>query len=320
MTIKDIAKIAGVSKSTVSRYLNNGYVSEENKKKISAAITKTGYRTNVFARGLKTNRSQLIAVVIPRLNSYTSVATLEGMNAVFMKNNYQMVVMPKDKVEEDELTYIRKLTTQGFDAIVVMAHAVTDEHVELAESTTTPILFLGQDHVAIQTMNLDNYAMGQQVAKYVNTLSTKSALYISVSESDHSVGVCRKQGLLENIKIPVRTLISGFNRQDAYEVMKKEAHSIKFDTLIAATDNLAIGAIQYLHEQGYTIPEDIKVIGIGNYDIGELITPSLSTLAVDYQRFGENSALTVLDMIDPTEETILLKEPEYHVIERNSTK
>ena len=69
VTIKDIAEKAGVAKSTVSRYLNNGYVSEQTRKKIDAIIEETGYRPNTFARSLKAQDTKLLGVIIPRLDS-----------------------------------------------------------------------------------------------------------------------------------------------------------------------------------------------------------------------------------------------------------
>ena len=91
VTIQDIANMVNVSKSSVSRYLNNGYVSEENAKKIKEAIEKTGFETNFFAKRLKTKRSKLIGIVIPRINSVTVGELLTGINRRLEENNYQIL-------------------------------------------------------------------------------------------------------------------------------------------------------------------------------------------------------------------------------------
>lgn len=319
MTINDVAKVAGVSKSTVSRFLNNGYVSKENRIKIQAAIDQTGYQSNMFARGLKTNKSQLIAIIIPRLDSFTATQALEGMNRILVSHNYQMVVVPKNSIEEDEISYLRKISKQGFDGIIVMAHAITDDHIKLTKSLEVPILFTGQFHKDANSVSVNDYEIGKIVAQYINEKSYTNVLYLSVSESDLSVGVNRKKGLVDNLKIPVRTLITGFRQEDAYTIMKNESDTIKFDLVVGATDNIAIGASRYLKEKGLNIPNDVGVIGIGNYEASSYITPSLTTLNIDYQSFGQNAAIQILKLLKEkkVEEECIV---EYTMIERESTK
>lgn len=319
MTINDVAKAAGVSKSTVSRYLNNGYVSDANRERIRIAIDETGYQTNVFARGLKTKRSKLIAIILPRLDSFTSIQSLNGMNNVLSQHGYQMVVVPKNTIEEDELTYLRRISTQGFDGIIVMAHAITDEHVSIANASHPPILFTGQEHPKTRSITLEDYKIGHLVAEYVNTLDIENVLYLSVSESDHAVGVNRKQGFLDTIKKPVRTLITGFQQSDAYDIMSKESSTLKYDIVVGATDNIAIGAMRYLHDHHVKVPNDVKVVGIGNYDLSHFINPTLTTLHIDYQAMGQNAANTMLSLLEEAFE-YEAQEISLKIIERESTK
>lgn len=319
MTINDVARVAGVSKSTVSRYLNDGYVSDENRKKIRRAIEETGYQTNVFARGLKTNRSKLIAIILPRLDSFTSIQSLNGMNTVLSHYGYQMVVVPKNTIEEDEITYLRRITTQGFDGIIVMAHAITDDHVAIAKASQTPIIFTGQHHPQTRSITLEDFEIGKKVAEYVNTLDVQNVLYLSVSESDHAVGVSRKQGFLQHLNKPVRTLVTGFQQTDAFEVMQRESATVKFDIIVGATDNIAIGALRYLHDQQIHVPQTVKVVGIGNYDLSHFMHPTLTTLHIDYQTLGRNAANAMLALLEK-DFTYTIEQVHLELIERNSSK
>ncbi len=320
MTIKDVAQKAGVSKSTVSRYLNNGYVSQENRDKIQKAIDETGYRTNVFARGLKTKKSNLIAIIVPRLNSNTAIKSLEGMNEVLVHHGYQMVVVPKNTIEEDEIIYLRKIISQGFDGVIVMAHAITEEHVQLSRISKVPILFTGQDKNEVNAITIDDYQIGKEVAEYVNTLDINNVLFLSVSESDYAVGVNRKKGILENLKHPIRTLITGFSHEDAYEIMKQESSTIDYDLVIGATDNIAMGAMRYIKEIGKVVPDEVKIVGIGNYDIGTYISPTLTTLHIDYHEFGENAANIMLELLKVDTNNADTKSVHFGMIERETTK
>ena len=319
MTINDVARVAGVSKSTVSRYLNDGYVSDENREKIRSAIEETGYQTNVFARGLKTNRSKLIAIILPRLDSFTSIQSLNGMNTILSQYGYQMVVVPKNTIEEDEITYLRRITTQGIDGIIVLAHAITYDHVAIADSSKIPIIFVGQYHPQAHTITLEDFEVGKQVAEYVNTLDINHVLYLSVSESDQSVGVMRKQGFLQHLDKPVRTLITGFQQTDAYEIMKRESETIKYDIVVGATDNIAIGALRYLHDHGVEVPKSVKVVGIGNYDLSHYMQPTLTTLHIDYQTLGRNAANAMLSLLEK-DFTYTLESVDLELIKRDSSQ
>ena len=91
-TISDIAKLSGVAKSTVSRYLNGGSVSEATKKKIEHVIKETGYIPNTFARSLKAKKPNIIGTIVPRLDSYATSQTLIGIDEQLRKLNYQMLI------------------------------------------------------------------------------------------------------------------------------------------------------------------------------------------------------------------------------------
>ena len=109
VTIQDIANMVGVSKSTVSRYLNGGYVSKENTKKIKAAIEKTGFETNFFAKRLKSKKSKLIGIIIPRIDSYTAGKTLNGINKKLQEYGYQGIILTSELDRNTELNHIKNL-------------------------------------------------------------------------------------------------------------------------------------------------------------------------------------------------------------------
>lgn len=319
MTIKDVAKAAGVSKSTVSRYLNNGYVSKENREKIQIAIRDTGFEINVFARGLKTKRSKLIAIIIPRLDSYTTIQTLKGTNQVLSDYGYQMVIVPKTTIEEDEISYLKKVSTQGFDGIIVLAHAITQDHINLAQKAAIPILFTGQKSEDATCIVLNDTLIGSMTADYVNTLPGQRVLYLSVPESDHAVGIERKRGFVDACTKNTQVLTTDFRVEDAYRTMLKDAALVNYDIIVAATDNIALGAMRFLREQGISVPQQVQVIGIGNYEFSSLVTPRLTTLSIDYVSLGINAANTMMTHLKEVQfastETI-----HYTLIERESTQ
>lgn len=144
-TIQDIANMAGVSKSTVSRYLNNGYISEENKSKINKIIQETGYRSNFFAKRLKSKKSYLIGVVIPRMESSTTNKILRGIEEELEKSKYEMFISISNLKVKKELDFIEKFNLKGVDGIIVLTTEITKKHYELTEEISIPTLFIGQN-------------------------------------------------------------------------------------------------------------------------------------------------------------------------------
>ena len=115
VTIKEVAELAGVSKSTVSRYLNRGYVSEEKRELVRQAIAQTGFKSNFFAKRLKTKESKLIGIVLPRMDSVTVGKLLTGINRVLDPAGYQVLVQVSQLSQRRELDAMRSLQQQGVD-------------------------------------------------------------------------------------------------------------------------------------------------------------------------------------------------------------
>lgn len=119
VTINDIAKMAGVAKSTVSRYLNGGSISKKTKAKLDAIVAETGYTPNTFAQSLKAKRTNIVGTIIPRLDSYSSNAVLEGIDQELLKRQMQLVIMNSSQSVEREIENIYTLGRQKADAIIL---------------------------------------------------------------------------------------------------------------------------------------------------------------------------------------------------------
>ena len=169
ITIQDIANMVNVSKSSVSRYLNNGYVSEENAKKIKEAIEKTGFQTNFFAKRLKTKKSGLIGIVIPRIDSVTVGKFLNGINKQLKYNDYQGIVLISELDLEKELANINSLHQQGVDGIIINSMAITKKHIELTSKLSTPTIFSGQKSEFTNYIKIDDYEAGKIMGNYVKS-------------------------------------------------------------------------------------------------------------------------------------------------------
>lgn len=305
VTIQDIANMVNVSKSSVSRYLNNGYVSEEKAAKIKEAIEKTGFETNFFAKRLKTKRSQLIGIILPRIDSVTVGKLLNGINKVLSENNYQGIILTSELDVNKELLNINSLYQQGVDGIIVNSIAITKEHIKLINKLGVPVMFTGQKNELVDYIKIDDYKAGYIMGEYLRYNNHKNVVFLGVSEEDKAVGLDRKKGFIDgfktdNIGSKVNFVQTDFSFIHGYE---KAGEALKFDptAIVCATDNICLGVFRYLHEKSIRIPDDISVAGFGGYDIGAVSYPALTTIAFDYEDIGKKSAQKILDLIDEKE-------------------
>lgn len=323
VTIQDIANMVNVSKSSVSRYLNNGYVSEENAKKIKDAIEKTGFQTNFFAKRLKTKRSRLIGIVLPRIDSVTVGKLLMGINKRLEENNYQGIILISDLSIEKELENINKLYQQGVDGIIINSMAITKEHIKLISNLNIPTIFTGQKSEFINYIKIDDYKAGQMMGNYFKEKGHRDIVFVGVNEWDKSVGVERKQGFVDSFKedntqYNIEFVETDFSFKKAYE-KAEEVLKYKPTAIVCATDNICLGILRYLHENNIKVPEEVSIGGFGGYDIGSVSYPTLTTIHFDYELIGASTAQGILDLIEGKE---IQKDHEQSLtlIERESVK
>lgn len=195
-TIKDIAEKAGVAKSTVSRYLNNGYISEEKRKKIDQIIAETGYRPNTFARSLKAQDTKLLGVIIPRLNSPSTNDVLKGIDTTARENGYQMLITNSDQSDERELENIEMLVKQKVAGMILFARKITPQLQAVLAEVPMPVLLLGQQLAGIHSIVHEDYQAGKTMAEYAVSAGHRRYLFVGVSENDYAVGVLRKKDFL----------------------------------------------------------------------------------------------------------------------------
>ena len=306
-TIQDIAAMAGVSKSTVSRYLNNGYVSREKAAKISEIIDQTGFQSNFFAKRLKTKHSKLIGVVLPRMDSVTVGKLLAGINHILAPAGWQAILLVSDLDQQKEIKNIISLQQQGVDGIIVDSIAITDGHLDLLRSLDLPVVFTGQQHPAVHYVKINDELAGRMMGEYLRQKGHRRVVFAGVTEADCAVGRERRLGFVEafakgNPAAEVFFVETGFSFAGAYD---KGAEIVAFGptAVVCATDNIGLGLLRYLHELGVRVPADISLAGFGGYEVGAVSYPALTTIAFNYEMIGMKTAQGMLDLLDGQEMT-----------------
>lgn len=323
LTINDIAKMSGVAKSTVSRYLNGGSVRASTGQKIKKIIEEYNYEPNVFAR-LNAKESRIIGLMVPGFNSVTTPRLVEVIVDYLKKNDYTPLIMHTGNEIEEEIRSIERLKNMNVDGIMALATGSTEEYEAVVKRLEIPVLFLGQKFPGEKSVVNDDYNAGHAIGEYIGQTDIEKIYLLWVSGADPAVGQERRQGVLDGLKEygkePEQIIETTFFYIDAVEKSRKLAKRIKEPSaVVCATDRIAFGVYKAMQENGISIPDQVSVVGFGDYEAGELLQPPLTTVRFDWKNWGEISAESMLQMIQKKPVSILQVNP-YELVERKSVK
>ena len=292
-TIQDIAKKAGVTKSTVSRYLNGGSISVETAQKIEKVIKEENYTPSPFARSLKAKFSSMIGVIVPRVDSSATALTLMGIDEVVEELNYEFIMNNSRQDSKREIKAIETFARNKVAGIILIATEITSNHIKAIKKCPVPVVIVGQEHHEIHSVIHDDYQAGFELVENLAEIGYHEITYVGVSKQDHAVGVVRKEGVFSGAKVhkfdKIEQLEGDFSTQKALQIgmdlFKDETHSL----VIAATDNIAVALMKAAQQCGRKIPEEVAIAGFGGYEIGQFMNPTLTTVEYQFKEAGKVS-------------------------------
>ena len=224
MTIKEIAKLAGVSSAAVSRYLNGGYVSDEKKEQIKKVIDETGYQPSAQARMLRTKKACLIGVVVPKINSESISRITAGIEKVLSERNYQMLLAGTDNTPAKEIEYMRLFENYPVDGIILVGTMITAEHRRFLKESKVPVVVIGQHTKYANCIYHDDYGAGEAMGCAVAAKSRKEIAYIGVSREDKAAGAAREDGFREGLKRSGKELKDGYRCHVFHSIIPEPFH------------------------------------------------------------------------------------------------
>lgn len=292
-TIQDIAKKAGVTKSTVSRYLNGGSISLETAQKIEKVIKEENYTPSPFARSLKAKLSSMIGVIVPRVDSAATAQTLMGIDEVVEELNYEFIMNNARQDSKREIKAIETFARNKVAGIILIATEITSAHITAIKNCPVPVVIVGQEYDEIHSVVHDDYAAGFELVKNLAELGYHELTYVGVSKRDYAVGVVRKEGIFSGAKAhqfeKFEQLEGDFSSQKALtigmDLFKDQTHSL----VIAATDKIAVALMKAAQQCGRKIPEEVAIAGFGGYEIGQFMNPTLTTVEYQFKEAGRVS-------------------------------
>ena len=312
MNINEIAKLAGVSRATVSRYLNDGYVSEEKKERIRKVIEQTGYKPSTQAQMLRTRKTGQVGVIIPKINSESISRMVAGISIVLKEAGFQLLLADTENKEKEELEYLRLFSENQVDGIILIATIFTPEHKKALKGLRVPVVLLGQQLAGYSCVYQDDYHAARAAAEMLT--------------GGGSVGEARKKGFLDAMEEAGLDWKEayyeecGFSAQDGYEAAERLfAREPELDGVFCATDTIALGAMARIRETGRNVPEQVAVAGVGDTASGRLVIPRLSSVHFYYKTSGQEAARLLLELMNGTVPGKEVKMT-YSVVERDTTR
>ncbi len=324
-TINDIAKLAGVSRSTVSRFLNkSGYVSEEAKENIKAVIEETGYMPSQSAKSLRTNKTSVIGVILPKISTETASRVMSGINRELEKYDYQPLLADTGLDKEKELRYLALLQSRNVDGIIVLGTNTDDKMAEAIKRLRIPVIVVGQEFDEIPCIVYPDYEATCEAIEYMIEKGRRKIGFIGVPESDPAVGIVRKKAYVDTLMKHQLMLdkkhvqIGDFSIQSGYNAMQRIwKDSEEIDSVFVVTDRMAVGAVKFLKEKNIVIPEQFAIATTGASSLAEYIDPSLTTVDFLNEQAGEKAATLIMQLISGEKVNEKLVHT-YRLLKRNS--
>lgn len=312
VTIKDVAKAAGVSPSTVSRVISDSNrISEETKELVRRTMRELGYHHNAIARSLVTQKTNTIGLVMARptqqafANPFFS-GIIQGIAAVTQKEHYSLILSSTGDYREEQEETLKLFRNRRVDGVILMSSRRNDELIDQLIKSGYPFVLIGRspEHEGIPIVNNDNIKDTYDTVAFLLKRNYKKIIALSGPE-EYIVSQDRAQGYIQALHEhgnmdPEIICVADFKFEDAYQGVLDyiKENRKKFDAILAFDDMLALGAIRAIQEQGLRIPEDVGIIGFNDEPMLSYLKPALSTVRLPIHRMGEEAARMLIKMLN----------------------
>ncbi|KKC99449.1 LacI family DNA-binding transcriptional regulator [Photobacterium halotolerans] len=306
-SLHDVAQLAGVSKSTVSRVINDEYgVKKATRIKVMKAVEEVGYVVNQVAKDLKSQRTHLVGVIVPRVSSHATAQGVDGLSKVFDEAQKHVLLASCQQNAQKEIEYIQLFNKKRVEGIVLYATHIDQQLVHAIQQSYAPVILVGQDGSLFNIPSIihDDLRVGFEAGNRLLNAGCRQIGFIGVADSDVAVDKMRSEGLQQALQMrqaePLLFHSHGeFTIESGYSQMKQLLERFpQTDGVFCATDRIAIGAINALKDAGITAGKEVKILGVGNDELSAVCAPSLSTFNYAFDKAGESAARVLLELIE----------------------
>ncbi|MFC3746545.1 LacI family DNA-binding transcriptional regulator [Paenibacillus sp. GCM10012306] len=308
--IKDVARLAGVSVTSVSRVLNKGdHVSEKLEKKVRQAIEELNYSPSLIAKSLKRNKTNLIGVIIPDITSNFQATILSTIEEIAGRKGYNLLVCNIVEDTDKVVKYLNIFQEMRVDGIVLM-HEKINEDIELfLEKTQIPLVVHFDLDMNLSKVFIDDFQAAYDATTYLIREGHRRIAMIAGDMRDLCAGRKRYEGYCaacEEHGIAVDSSIIRFGDyklDTGYwlmnDLLTEEGGS--FSAVFAASDDMAVGAINCIQDHQLHVPGDISIIGFDGSVIADVVRPKLTTIQQPVDQIGQVTIDLLMELIEQRE-------------------
>jgi LacI family transcriptional regulator len=309
LTLEQIADLSGVSRSTVSRVINNHpSVRPEVRERVREVIAETGYHPDPAARSLASRRSGIIGLVIPR--AVQSLFTdpyyprlMQGIAQACNANDYTLSLFLFHTEDDERKLHPRVLRNQLVDGVILTGSTITDPLVPQLIDNQVPFVMVGRPYEGrdISFVDADNVIGAYTATSHLIRLGYGRIAAIAGPLST-TVGIDRRQGYLDALNdrdrsIDEALIVEGdFTEAGGYAAMQRLL-SHRPDAVFIASDTMAFGALRALRDAGFSVPDDVALVGFDDLPTAGLSDPPLTTIRQPIRRIGAQAVETLIDML-----------------------
>lgn len=297
-TIKDVAKYTGLSIATISKYLNGGNVLEDNREKIKEAIQKLDYKRNDMARGLKTNKTMTIGVLIPSLENIFFTSIVSIIEDILLDHGYGTIVCDFKENAELEQKKLEFLINKHVDGIIMVSYGGNQEYLEELLQGDIPIILLDRmvKDVDCDVVLADNLNASYQAVEELITRKHKRIGIVCGPENTYTADE-RRKGYLRvhqdyHLEVDPKLMVVGdYTVASGYTSLENLWNKPERPTAVLVTNyEMTIGAIMAINDLNISIPEDLSIIGFDNIQMAKVVKPPLSIVEQPMKEIGETAA------------------------------
>ncbi|MBQ7183424.1 MAG: LacI family DNA-binding transcriptional regulator [Clostridia bacterium] len=311
ITIKDVAREAGVSIGTVSNVLNGSdVVHPKTRDHVMEVAKRLNYIPNVNGRQLRAVQTHNIGLFVTSMTGSYYGDMADAIHYLCRKHGYELQIF----IVDEDVSPLPRLQNQSIDGAIIMFGSLSAEDKAQLSSTQIPIVFMDQEMAGrnISSVIYESFQHGRMAAEYLLGLGHRDLMHIYGVPYNYD-SIQRLKGFeaaLRDAGVPLRkeNVLSGrFERAAAYRSMHRylqEDHRLP-DAVFASNDLSALGCMEALKEYGIRVPEDISIIGCDDNILASYVTPALTTIRTHMEELGVEAAREVFRLITEKEGRIV---------------
>lgn len=302
VTIKDVAKYTGLSIATVSKYINGGNVLEKNRKLIEEAIQVLDFKVNEMARGLKTNRTMTVGVLIPSLENIFFTSIISNVENILLQHQYSTIVCDyrnDHNLEKDKLKF---LVNKMVDGIIMVPLGGDVEHIRQVVEKNIPVVLIDRvvknidcDVVLVDNLNAAYDAVEQLIIrrhKRIGIICGPKDIYTTQERLKGYIRAHEDYAMEIDYSL---VKYGDYEIESGYNLLLELVDMNLPPTAVFVTNyEMTLGVIMAINERNIHIPEELSLIGFDNIQMARVIKPSLSIVVQPMKQIGETAAEILL--------------------------